>query len=98
MRSLAPVTAPPTRDASGVGKEVPADIRRTAQEFESVFIGQILHGLMEGLSGTGVLGTGKDDVYASMIQDEYAKLISRSGGIGVADAVMREMLKMQETR
>ena len=31
-----------------------------------------------------------------MLQDEYAKLISRSGGIGIADAVLREMLKMQE--
>jgi Rod binding domain-containing protein len=31
-----------------------------------------------------------------MLRDEYAKLVSRSGGVGVADAVLREMLKMQE--
>jgi hypothetical protein len=31
-----------------------------------------------------------------MLQDEYAKLISRSGGIGIGDAVLREMLRMQE--
>ena len=28
--------------------------------------------------------------------DEYAKLISRSGGIGIADAVLRELLRAQE--
>ncbi len=37
-----------------------------------------------------------DDPFATMLQDEYAKLISRSGGIGLADGIMREMLKMQE--
>jgi Rod binding domain-containing protein len=31
-----------------------------------------------------------------MLQDEYARLISRTGGIGIADAVLREMLKAQE--
>jgi hypothetical protein len=28
--------------------------------------------------------------------DEYGKLISRSGGLGIADQVKREMLKIQE--
>jgi Rod binding domain-containing protein len=31
-----------------------------------------------------------------MFNDEIAKLISRSGGVGVADAVLKEMLKAQE--
>jgi hypothetical protein len=33
-----------------------------------------------------------------MLQDRYARLISRSGGIGLADAVLGEMLKAQEER
>lgn len=79
------------------------EMRRAAEEFEGVFLAQILRGLTEGLTGPGPLsggpgslGGGKDDPFASMLQDEYAKLISRSGGIGVADAVLREMLRMQE--
>ena len=31
-----------------------------------------------------------------MFNDELAKLISRSGGVGVADAVLKEMLKSRE--
>jgi Rod binding domain-containing protein len=31
-----------------------------------------------------------------MFDDEIAKLISRSGGVGVADAALNEMLKAQE--
>jgi peptidoglycan hydrolase FlgJ len=59
-------------------------------------LGQILRGLTQGLTGPGPLGRGEDDPFAAMLQDEYAKLISRSGGIGVADAVLRGMLRAQE--
>ena len=38
----------------------------------------------------------RTDPFHDMLNDEYAKLISRSGGIGVADAVLKEMLKRQE--
>ena len=31
-----------------------------------------------------------------MMTEEYGKIIARSGGIGVADHVKREMLRMQE--
>lgn len=71
------------------------EMRRAAEEFESVFLAQILRGIIAGLSGPGMLGNA-DDPFAGMLQDEYAKLISRSGGIGLADSVLREMLKLQE--
>lgn len=71
-------------------------LRTKAQEFESVFLAQALRGLTEGLGGEGLLGRAESDPYAAMLQDEYAKLIGRSGGIGLADAVLREMLKAQE--
>jgi Rod binding domain-containing protein len=75
---------------------VPEGMRARAEEFESVFLSQVLRGLTEGLTAPGPLGSGPDDPFASMLQDEYAKLISRSGGVGIADAVLREMLKAQE--
>ena len=60
-----------------------------------MFLGQLLRGLTQGLTGTGPLG-GEDDPFAAMLHDEYGKLISRSGGVGVADAVLRELLRAQE--
>jgi flagellar protein FlgJ len=70
-------------------------MERVAAEFESVFLSQILRGMTQGLAGAGLAADG-DDPFGSMLQDEYAKLISRSGGIGLADSILREMLKMQE--
>jgi Rod binding domain-containing protein len=94
-----------TPASAAAGTAVPVDaalaratpeMREAAEEFEAVFLGQILRRVTEGLTGPGPLGRGEDDPFASLLLDEYAKLISRSGGIGVADAVLREMLRAQE--
>lgn len=72
-----------------------AAMRRAAQDFESVFLAEILRGMSQGLTEAGPLGAGKDDPFGSMLQDEYAKVIARRGGIGIADAVLREMVRAQ---
>lgn len=82
----------------GVGKSAQslADMEKVAQEFEAVFLAQILNGLTNGLEGDGPLAGAESDPFASMLQDEYAKMISKSGGVGISDAVLKEMLKIQE--
>ena len=34
---------------------------------------------------------------SSMMIDQYGQAMAKNGGIGIADAVERELLKMQET-
>ena len=72
-------------------------MRRAAADFEAVFLGQMLAGLTAGLAADGPLGGG-DDPFAAMLRDEYGKLISRRGGIGIADAVLRQLQRAQEAR
>ena len=74
----------------------PEALRRAAQEFEAIFLAQVLGTMTQGL-GEDLLGDGQGDVFRDMLNEEVAKLISKSGGIGVADAVLCEMLKAQET-
>ena len=92
----APVLAPATSGLGGGQAEPPDRLRQTAQEFEAVFIAQMLAGMTSGLAGEGPLGAGEGDPFRGMLGDEIAKVISRAGGVGVADAVLREMLKLQE--
>jgi Rod binding domain-containing protein len=89
---LGPTAAPP-----GGGDQTPrADaLRQAAQEFEAVFLAQVLGVMSQGLADD-LLGDAEGGVFHEMLNDEIAKLISRAGGIGVADAVLREMLKAQE--
>jgi Rod binding domain-containing protein len=72
-------------------------IDETAKEFEAQFISQMLGNMFSGIDPENALGGGEaEGTYRSLLIDEYGKLISRAGGIGVADHVKREMLKMQE--
>ncbi len=82
-----------------VGKaKTPDEARRVAEEFEAVFLAQMLKPMFAGISADGPFGGGPaETIYRSLMIDEYAKLIGRSGGVGVADAVQREILKIQET-
>ncbi|MHB2205186.1 rod-binding protein [Methylobacterium sp. CM6257] len=70
---------------------------KTATEFESMFLESSLDRLTqsEGTDGPlGENGTG-GGVYRSMLTKEYAGQIVRSGGVGIADSVFREIMKMQ---
>ena len=71
---------------------------KTAQDFETMFLEQTLDRVFAS-SGEGPLGdngTG-GGVYRSMLAKEYAGSIAKSGGVGIADQVYREILKMQES-
>lgn len=73
--------------------------KQTAQEFESVFLSTVLAQMfatVEGGSGPlGGEGTG-GETWRSFLTDEYASEITKAGGIGIADQVMREIISMQE--
>ena len=83
---------PPLASRSG---EAPAPLRRAAAELEAVFLGQLLGALTQGVGGDGALGGG-DDPFSAMLRDDYAKLLGRGSRIGVADAVLRQLLRAQE--
>lgn len=68
-------------------------IREAAVEFEAVFLAQMLRGMSAGLGPDGLFGR---EPFGSLLGEEYAKVIARSGGIGIADATARELLRLQE--
>lgn len=77
----------------------PEAVDKAAEEFESVFLSQMLQHMFSGVRFNAESPDAPgDDIYKSMLIDEYAKLMSRSGGIGVAAHVKREMLKTQEVQ
>jgi Rod binding domain-containing protein len=74
-------------------------LRKTAQDFEATYLSQMLKPMFEGIKTDGPFGGGSaETMYRSMMVDEYGKSLAKSGGIGIADQVMREMLRMQESK
>jgi len=71
--------------------------RQVSEDFEAVFIGQMLQPLFQNLGAEKPFGGGQSEsMWRSMQVDEYGKAIAKSGGIGIADHVFKEILKMQE--
>lgn len=71
--------------------------REAAEEFEAVFLNTMLEGMFTGIEAEPPFGGGaSEETYRSMLVSEYAKQISKSGGIGIADHVYREILAIQE--
>lgn len=73
--------------------------REAGREFEAVFLSTVMAQMFAGIEGEGPMGTAGTggDVWRSFLTDEYAKEIAASGGIGIADQVMRELISLQET-
>jgi peptidoglycan hydrolase FlgJ len=91
--------------AQSAGTKAPAattnaDIAaKTAKEFESVFITQFLGSMFQGVSTDGPTGGGEgEEMFRSLMIDQYGKSIEQRGGFGLASAVQRQLLKHQEVR
>ncbi len=69
---------------------------RIGKDFEQMFLSQMLQPMFEGI-GEGPFGGGYGErMFKSMQLDEYAKALTNAGGVGIASAVAREILLMQE--
>jgi peptidoglycan hydrolase FlgJ len=66
------------------------------QKFESMALSQLLSPMFEGLSTDGPTGGGEaESTMRSFYIDAIAKEMAKKGGIGIAQTVEREMLKLQ---
>jgi Rod binding domain-containing protein len=90
MAQSQPVKAPsPTGNAVAAGK--------AAKEFESVFISQFLGSMFSGISTDGPTGGGEgEEMFRSLMVDQYGKSLEQRGGFGLAAAVQRQLIKQQE--
>ncbi len=76
----------------------PTEQRAAAVEFEQFFIAQMLEHMFAGVPTDGPFGGGNgESIFRSLLNTEYAKIISRAGGVGIADAVLQEILRLQES-
>lgn len=80
------------------GKPDAKTIQNVATEFESVFLSQMLEQMFSGESMGGYFGGGvAGDTYKTYMMDEFGKAMAKAGGIGIADQIKQELLKLQET-
>ena len=71
-------------------------IADAAQKFEASFLSSMLKPMFDGLSTEAPFGGGEGEaMFKSFMTDAIAKQTAKRGGLGIADTVQREMLKLQ---
>jgi Rod binding domain-containing protein len=103
MDSATPIL-PPVASVDGATPQPtattdPAAAHKTAQDFEGFFLSQVFENMYAGVGTDSLFGGGNaETVYRSLLLQEYSKVAAKAGGVGIADAVQREILRAQETK
>ncbi len=86
--ALSPQSPPPAPTAR---------MRETAEAFEASFLAQMMKPMFEGLKTDGMFGGGQgEETWRGFMIEAMARQTVQAGGIGLADQVVAQMLKMQE--
>ncbi len=84
---------------AGVSAADQKKIKKSAQDFEGFFIGQMMQTMTEGLETDSYFGGGHgEEMWRSMLNQEYGKEVAKSGRLGISNTVMTSMLRAQEER
>ncbi|HEV2674066.1 MAG TPA: rod-binding protein [Aliidongia sp.] len=74
-----------------------ATIDKTAKEYEAGFVSAMLESMFAGIKTNKMFGGGSaEEMYRSLLNQEYGKAVAARGTLGIADAIKREMLHLQE--
>lgn len=73
-----------------------AELVRLAQEFEAVLMNEMLSGWRQALVAEGDDGGDESGMIADLVGTEFGRALSRTGGFGIADVVIRALHRQYE--
>ena len=68
----------------------PADLQAAAEQFEALFIHQLLKQARSAKLADDILGSEAGDTYTEMLDQERAKQLSAQMDLGIADALVNQ--------
>lgn len=88
--ALNPAAASKVAEAGQAVQEKEAALRKTAQEFESVFIAEMLShaGFDKAIAQDSGFG---GEAFSRMLVETYAADLAQKGGFGLADQIYRQL-------
>jgi len=73
-------------------------MRQKAEELEAVFLNTLVSEMFASIASEGEFGGGyAEETWRGMQSEQYAAAMAKSGGIGIADEIMRSLLLTQES-
>ncbi len=75
-----------------------ARLHKAAEDFEEIFVREILKNMRSTLMDGGMFGQGTiGDMYSTMMDEVLAEKISAGGTLGLADVIYRQVVSSIET-
>lgn len=72
-----------------------AEIKKVAEEFESLFLGLVLKSMRDTVQKSGLIDGGNaEDIYRSMLDTEYTKIMAEQRTTGIADNIQSFMMDL----
>ena len=75
-----------------------SDLKVVAEEFESLFVYQMLKSARKAKLAEGILTNEAFDTYQSILDQEYAKTIAKNQSFGIAEALIRQFGKYEDVK
>ena len=70
-------------------------LKSLSQQFESIFVHQLLKSMRSTVQKTGLFDSHATNMYESMQDEEIAKLMTEQKGIGLADVIYRDLARLE---
>jgi flagellar protein FlgJ len=85
--------------AGGVTDKQRQQAKKVSQDFEALFVGMMMKSMRATVGKDKLTGGGHgDEVYQSMLDQEYAAAsVKRGGGLGIAKVIEKDIIR-QESR
>lgn len=82
----------------GEGRDSEANLRQVAQEFESLFIGEMMKAMRSAndVLASDLFNSNESKTYRDMYDQQMAVTLSQGKGMGMADVLVRQMSGMQQ--
>lgn len=76
-----------------------AEIRQLSEEFEALFLGMVLKSMRDSVQKSGLIDGGNaENIYRSMLDDEYAKQMATQHHTGLADKIAEFLIGQNQSR
>ena len=83
---------------SFISKMGSSDVKKSARDFESMFVSEMTSHMFKGLKTDGMMGGGNaEETYRSLLINAISDKITEKQGLGINDALQKSLLAMQET-
>ncbi len=74
------------------GKMTPKRLHKVCEDFEAIFIKQLLEEMRKTLSNGGLMGKGiRAEIYQDMFDEQVALKMAKAGGIGIGEKLYRAL-------